>query len=106
MLGSDDTTKTPTVEGQTESATPPPAAATPPPQPPPQSAPAWSPPRRERDRDGALIGGAIILLIGLWFFATTTLGLELPLIDWGQYWPVILIAIGLLIVLRAIRRSA
>jgi uncharacterized integral membrane protein len=91
MLGSDDTTKTPTVEGS-------------PPAPPP-SPPAWSPPRRERDRGAALIGGTIVLLIGLWFFATTTLGLELPRIDWHVYWPVILIVVGLLVILRAFRRA-
>ena len=95
MQGSDETTKTPTVEG-------PPAAAT---QPPPATPPPWSPPRRERDTSAALIGGTIVLLIGLWFFATTTLGLDLPRIDWRQYWPVILIVIGLLVILRAFRRA-
>ena len=99
MLGSDDTTKTPTVEG-------PPAASTPPaPAAPPSSPPASSPPRRERDRGAEHIGGTIVLLIGLWLFATTTLGLELPRIDWHVYWPVILIVIGLLVILRAVRRS-
>ncbi len=70
-------------------------------------------PRRPRGADRepsataapALIGGTIVLLIGLWFFATTTLGLDLPRIDWRQSWPVILIVVGLLILLRAFRRS-
>ena len=101
MLGSDDTTKTPTVEGPPAATLPP--AATPPP-------PAWQPPAgnsrpARRERGGALIGGTIVLLIGLWFFATTTLGLDLPRIDWRQYWPVILIVIGLLVILRAFRRA-
>ena len=105
MLGSDDTTKTPIGEGP---AAPPPGATTPPPAAPAaQAAPpaAWSPSRAERDRGPALIGGTIVLLIGLWFFATTTLGLDLPRIDWRQSWPVILIVVGLLILLRAFRRA-
>jgi uncharacterized integral membrane protein len=100
MLGSDDTTKMPTVDG------PPAGTSLPRPTSPPPSPPPSSLPRRARDRSGALIGGTIILLIGLWFFATTTLGLELPRIDWHVYWPVILIVVGLLVILRAFRRSA
>jgi hypothetical protein len=46
----------------------------------------------------------IILVVGLWFFATRTLGLDLPRLDWGQLWPILLIAIGGLIVLNAMRR--
>ena len=99
MLGSDDTTKTPTVDG------PPAAAGLPAPTATPPSPPPSNLHRRERDRGGALIGGTIILLIGLWFLATTTLGLELPRIDWHTYWPLILIVVGLLVILRAFRRG-
>jgi hypothetical protein len=105
MLGSDDTTKIPTVE-----ATPP--AATPPPQPPPPLGapppppPAWRPPpRTDRDRAGPLIIGVIILVVGLWFFATQTLGLDLPRLDWSRLWPLILIVVGIWIVLRAVGRA-
>lgn len=128
MLGSDDTTKTPTVQGPptatnapsgaatppSDATSPPPGPASPPPGPaspppgpttPPPVPPAWSPPRAEHDRTGPLVFGAIVLLIGLWFFATVTLGLDLPRISWGQLWPVILIGIGILIVLRAFRRA-
>ncbi len=45
-----------------------------------------------------------MVLIGLWFFASQTLGLDLPRIDWRQAWPVILIAIGAWIVLGSLRR--
>ncbi len=48
--------------------------------------------------------GVIILLVGLWFFATQTLGIDLPRLDWGQLWPIVLIAIGALIVLNAMQR--
>jgi hypothetical protein len=105
MLGSDDTKKTPTVDGppanpSPEIAPPPSASAPPPPQ-----APSWSPRRHEGSRTGPLIGGTIVLLIGLWFFATTTLGLDLPRIDWRQSWPVILIVIGLLVIFRSFARG-
>ncbi|MFL5676386.1 MAG: LiaI-LiaF-like domain-containing protein [Chloroflexota bacterium] len=46
----------------------------------------------------------MFLVIGGWFFATTTLGLDLPDLDWGQFWPVILIVLGLAIVLRSLDR--
>ena len=46
----------------------------------------------------------IILVVGLWFFATQTLGLDLPRLDWAQLWPIVLIAIGGLIVLNAMQR--
>jgi hypothetical protein len=49
--------------------------------------------------------GVIILLIGLWFFASQTLGLDLPDLEWGQLWPLILIAIGAWIVFGAMRRA-
>ena len=54
----------------------------------------------------SLIFGAIILVIGLWFFATRTLGLDLPDFDWGTLWPVILIAVGAWIVWGAFRQRS
>jgi hypothetical protein len=78
---------------------PPPSTATPPP---PRSAP--RPPDADRGRNASLILGLVFLVIGGWFFATTTLGLDLPDLDWGQFWPVILIILGLAIVLRSLDR--
>jgi tellurite resistance protein TehA-like permease len=52
----------------------------------------------------SLFFGVIILIIGLWYFATRTLGLDLPDFDWGNLWPVILIAVGILIVYRSMER--
>lgn len=59
---------------------------------------------RDDGRTGSIIFGLILLAIGLWFFAEQTLGLDLPSVDWGDFWPVILIAIGAWIVLGARRR--
>ena len=112
MLGSDDTTKTPTVEATPPAATPPsqsppPLGAPPPPlDAPPPPRPAWQPPpRTDHDRTGPLIIGVIFLVVGLWFFATRTLGLDLPRLDWNQLWPLILIVVGVWIVLRAFGRA-
>ena len=84
----------------------PPAAPTAAPEPPPSPPqPSWRPPTADRGRSASLIFGVLFLLIGGWFFATTTLGLDLPDLDWGQFWPVILIVIGLAIVLRSLDRA-
>ena len=84
----------------------PPAAPTAAPEPPPSPPqPSWRPPAADRGRSASLIFGVLFLLIGGWFFATTTLGLDLPDLDWGQFWPVILIVIGLAIVLRSLDRA-
>jgi hypothetical protein len=49
--------------------------------------------------------GVIILIVGAWFFATRTLGLDLPDLDWGQLWPLALMGVGAWIVLGAVRRQ-
>ena len=82
---------------------PPSPNATPPTAPPPPTQPDWRPPPHDSGRNASLIFGVIILVVGLWFFATRTLGLDLPRLDWGQLWPIVLIAIGGLIVLNAMR---
>ena len=101
--------------------TPPPPSPTPPPStpptpppspswgtsaPPPPPAPAWRPPPSDSGRTASFIVGAIILVIGLWFFATRTLDLDLPEIDWGSLWPLILIALGAWILLTAMRQRS
>ena len=50
------------------------------------------------------IWGVIVLAIGLWFFADVTLGYEMPSIAWRDLWPIVLIAIGLLVVVRGMTR--
>jgi uncharacterized membrane protein len=90
--------------------TPPPSPATPAPAP-PSAAPSPPPstasrrPDADRGRNASLILGLLFLIIGGWFFATTTLGLDLPDLDWGQFWPVILIVLGLAIVVRSLDRA-
>ena len=79
--------------------------ATPPPPPPPPAQPAWRPPPADHGRTASLVFGVIILLVGLWFFGSRTLGLDLPDIEWGQLWPLLLIGLGAWIVYGAMRRN-
>ena len=89
----------------------PPAAGSPPPPPPSTwgagsgETPGWAPPvKDEGSRWPAVVFGVILIVVGLWFFAQHTLGLDLPTIRWGQLWPLLIIGIGLLILYGA-RRS-
>lgn len=50
------------------------------------------------------IWGLVVLAIGLWFFADVTLGYDMPSIAWRDLWPVVLIAIGLVVVIRGMTR--
>lgn len=93
---------------------PEPTAPAPPtePQPPavapaPSAPPSWhTPDRGSPGRAGSIILGLILLAIGLWFFAEQTLGLNLPSLQWGQLWPLVLIAIGGWILLAQVRRGS
>jgi hypothetical protein len=48
--------------------------------------------------------GGILVALGLWFFADQTLGLDMPRLDWGDLWPLIIIGIGAWIVLSSVGR--
>ena len=82
-----------------------PAAPAPAPQapvaPPP---PAWQRTAADSGRMGSVVLGAILVAIGLWFFADQTLGLDMPRLDWGDLWPLIIIGIGAWIVLSSLGR--
>jgi hypothetical protein len=49
--------------------------------------------------------GLIILLVGLWFLADVTVGLDMPNVPWRDLWPIGLIVIGLLVVFRGMNRQ-
>ncbi len=59
------------------------------------------PPRSDPGRLGTVVLGFVVIAIGLWFFADRTLGLDLPRINWGALWPVILIGLGIWLVIGA-----
>jgi hypothetical protein len=50
------------------------------------------------------IWGLIVLAVGVWFFADITLGLDMPSVAWRDLWPVALIVIGLVVVIRGMAR--
>jgi hypothetical protein len=52
---------------------------------------------------GALIFGAILLMVGGYYLLVNTFGFELPELDWDQIWPIALIALGLAVVAKAIQ---
>ena len=52
------------------------------------------PPAADPGRFGTIVFGLALIAVGLWFFADRTLGLDLPRIDWGSLWPLILIVLG------------
>jgi uncharacterized integral membrane protein len=51
---------------------------------------------------GALIFGAILLLVGGYYLLVNTFGINLPDLDWDMIWPIAVIALGLAVVARAI----
>jgi type VI protein secretion system component VasF len=53
---------------------------------------------------GAIVWGAILLAVGAWFFLDQTLGIDLPAIDWGDIWPIILIVVGGVVIFQGMRR--
>ena len=105
MTGPDPTERTQTQPPSPDPAPPDPTAPDPPPPNPSPPSPAWQPPPADHGRNASLILGVIVLVIGAWFFATRTLGLDLPDFDWGQLWPVILIVLGAWIVYSSFRRA-
>jgi hypothetical protein len=48
--------------------------------------------------------GLLVLAVGIWFLADVTLGLDMPAIAWADIWPIGLILLGLLIVVRGMGR--
>ena len=61
---------------------------------------------RERSRDiGAVLFGAILLFVGAYYLLRNTLGFDLGELDGERIWPVAVVAIGAMILIRAIDRS-
>ena len=79
------------------SSSPPPSAPWQPPQPPEP----WQPPKQRGSNVATILVGLVFVVIGTWYFLDTTLGLTMPDIEWDNLWPILLIAIGGVIVFRA-----
>lgn len=50
--------------------------------------------------------GLVLVALGAWFFADYTLAMDLPHVRWNELWPIALILLGGLIVLRGAQRRA
>ena len=73
---------------------------------PPERGVDWRPPRERETNIASMVVGIILLVIGVWYLLDQTLGLAMPRIDWSDFWPIILIAIGGVMLYRsAVRRS-
>ena len=62
---------------------------------------------RARERGPNLVSiivGLAFVLVGVYYFLDRTLGIRMPPIVWGSLWPVLLIALGALILLRSMER--
>jgi len=49
--------------------------------------------------------GFVLIAIGAWFFADRTLGFDLPDLDLGSLWPLLLVGLGAWILLGSTRRN-
>jgi len=52
----------------------------------------------------ATVVGLAILAVGVYYFIDRTLGVTMPRIQWGSLWPVLLIVLGGVVLLRSIDR--
>ncbi len=64
--------------------------------------------RRDRGRPGpvAVLIGVLFVAVGVYSFVERTLAISLPPIHWGSLWPVALIVLGGVILLRSIERRS
>ncbi len=56
---------------------------------------------KQQDRSGALVGGAILILLGLIYYATIATP---PLIRSGDFWAFLLLGIGIILIARSVYR--
>ena len=58
--------------------------------------------RRHRSSGvGGVVVGLVLIAVGTYYVLTNTLGIDLPELEADMIWPVIVIAIGVVIVYRA-----
>ena len=84
-----------------------PAGGTPPP-PPPRATPSasWRPPRERDSNLASIVVGLILVGIGVWYFAEQSLGIRMPRIAWRDVWPVLLILLGVVVIVRSLSRRS
>jgi hypothetical protein len=62
----------------------------------------WRPPRQRESGTAALVVGGILIAVGIWYFLEQTLGIRMPRIVWRDIWPLILIVIGVIVIVRSL----
>ncbi|HUQ77566.1 MAG TPA: hypothetical protein VM427_01670 [Patescibacteria group bacterium] len=70
--------------------------------------PAWFPPREKARRPSVaiLVAGLAMVAVGLLFLLTRILGPGMLRIEWSTVWPVLLIALGAILLIRSVRRRS
>jgi predicted membrane channel-forming protein YqfA (hemolysin III family) len=66
----------------------------------------WRPPRSRESNVASMVVGLILLAIGVWYLLDQTLGIRMPRIDWSDIWPIFLIGIGAIVLIRSSRRGS
>jgi hypothetical protein len=64
----------------------------------------WRPPREPETNVASIGVGLILLAIGIWYFLDQTLDLDMPRVDWSDFWPLILIGVGGVMLYRSATR--
>ena len=64
----------------------------------------WRPPREPETNVASIVIGVVFLAIGGWYLLDHTLGFNMPRVDWSDFWPIILIAIGGIMLYRSTTR--
>jgi hypothetical protein len=54
----------------------------------------------------SIVVGLILVGIGVWYFAEQTLGIRMPRIAWRDVWPVVLILLGVVVIVRSLSRRS
>lgn len=62
--------------------------------------------RRPRELNlGALIFGAVLVFVGIYYVLRNTLGLDMADLDQDKIWPIIVVALGIAVLTRVYTRS-
>jgi hypothetical protein len=64
----------------------------------------WRPPRERESNIASMVVGIIFLVIGVWYLLDQTLDIDMPRIAWADFWPILLIAVGGLMLFRSANR--
>lgn len=66
----------------------------------------WRPPRQRDSNLASIVVGLILVGIGVWYFAEQTLGIRMPRIAWRDVWPLLLILLGVVVIVRSLSRRS